>query len=246
MALTLNITQEVNCEQVPEGSFPPLVSGVHQMDTLDAPDSISELDTSANILPEDERNTYELPPSVNISDDGVVDINSLYDTVTIDNEVEISEETVEEYNGLISTEAEDLKRILFKGGASTLLAFDQAAGYTEAILRDTFGAEAEIEQSVLEASGVLMSLDLVCYFANKAENMPESVKNAFLTKYAEESAITASEAVSKKQKNTRYNSMLSTLNARVRSKQAEGGDPMVESPMGGDERNTLGTVRTRK
>ena len=249
--LTLHIKSEkalvpVICEEVPYGSFSPLLSGVRQVKKLDDLCIIEQLQTSANPMPESERNMYELPRTVVTSADGVVDMESLYDSVDFDNEVTVDEEQVENYKDLVQAESEDIKQILFEGGASTVLAFDEAAGYTEAVLRDVFGADAEVEQTVLEAASMVMNLNMVCFFAGKAKHMTEAVRSSFLIKFAEEAAVSAVEAVNKKTKNTRYNAQLSALNARVKSKQANGTDPIVESPLGNDQRNNLGSVRTRR
>jgi hypothetical protein len=249
--LTLHLKREekapvpVICEEVPYGSFSPLYSGIRQVKVLDDFCLIEQLQTSANPMPESERNMYELPSTVITSEDGVVDMDSLYNTVSFVNEVTVDEEQVEKYKHMVQEESEDIKQILFEGGASSVLAFDEAAGYTEAVLRDVFGADAEVEQNVLEAASMIMNLNMVCFFAGKAKHLTKSVRNSFLTKFAEEAAVSAVEAVNKKQKNTRYNAQLSALNARVKNKQAQGTDPIVESPLGNDQRSNLGSVRTR-
>lgn len=239
----------VRCVSVPEGTLPPLVPGVHAVDELPDLTPIEILPMGGNELPDDELNfvAAEPPPKTVLDEDGNIDPDLLYDQVPIENVMDVDEADVTGLNEGVENYSSAIKQSLLGIGAGAVLAYDNASAYTEAMLSDQFGIDASVERGVTEAIGAVMDLDLVCLFASKANNIPGSVLETFLTKFARETAVKTSDLIQRKTNSARYSDMLAKVHSRVRSSQNHGTEPHSEGPLGADDsRSGLGAIRSRR
>ena len=100
-----------------------------------------------------------------------------------DNVVEVEQEEIDSTLEAIDGLASEFKTLLLQGAAARLMAFDVAAGQTEAIIRDCFDTDIQIDDEIVPYIECISNMDLMAATLKQCKNIPEIVWHDALREY---------------------------------------------------------------
>lgn len=105
------------------------------------------------------------------------------DTPDPDNVVDVSEDDLDDTLDSIENISKSYRDALLKGSVSRIMAFDMASGQTEAIVRDCFDTEIEIDDEMTDYIQTVSTLDLLAATLKSCANISEDVWKPALREY---------------------------------------------------------------
>lgn len=139
----------------------------------------------------------------------------------IENLVSIDENDVTAVREKSDVLSKSITSILLEKGAASLMSYDESSSYVQAVMKDVFGIDADIDSSVPVAISHMLKLKVINEYINSMD-IPEEYTSTFMYELTLRTVEDAHSEMSKGTTSDKYSQALQNLNARLRRKSDEG------------------------
>lgn len=164
----------------------------------------------------------------------------------LENVVSIPEEVLQKVVRTTEKRTKELSRMMLDSVTPSMLSYDAASNYVQAVLSDGLKIDVEVDRGVLEVVKEMSRLDVI-FFYMKRLKLPKSLKEKFMHTFIEEMAKSSLEGMKKSDKSESFSSQLREMEAVIMKRserQAQQGKTRQSNLSDRPEGN--GARRTRK
>lgn len=165
----------------------------------------------------------------------------------LENVVSIPEEVLQKVVRKTERRTKELSRMMLNAVTPSMLSYDAASNYVQAVLSDGLKIDVEVDRGVLEVVKEMSRLDVI-FFYMKRMQLPKSLKEKFMHTFIEEMAKSSLESMKKQDKSESFSSQLREMEAVIMKRserQAQQGKTR-QSNLSDRPENSNGARRTRK
>jgi hypothetical protein len=132
----------------------------------------------------------------------------------LENVVSIPEEVLQRVVKKTEKRTKRLSKMMLNSVTPSMLSYDAASNYVQAVLSDGLKIDVEVDRGVLEVVKEMSRLDVI-FFYMKRMKLPKSLKEKFMHTFIEEMAKSSLEGMKKADKSESFSSQLREMEAVI-------------------------------
>jgi hypothetical protein len=132
----------------------------------------------------------------------------------LENVVSVSEEILQKVVRKTESRTKKLSKLMLDSVTPSMLSYDAASNYIQAVLSDGLNIDVEVDRGVLEVVKEMSRLDVI-FFYMKRLKLPKSLKQRYMHTFIDEMAKSSLEGMKKHDKSETFSQQLREMQAVV-------------------------------
>lgn len=152
----------------------------------------------------------------------------------LENVVSVPEEVLQRIVKKTERRTKEFSKLMLNSVTPSMLSYDAASNYIQAVLSDGLKIDVEVDRGVLEVVKEMSRLDVIFFYLKRLA-LPKSLKQKFMNTFIEEMAKSSLEGMKKQDKSEAFSSQLREMEAVIMKRserQAQQGKTRKAKPDG--------------